>query len=295
MLLGPTPLEEVGIEEIEPSVCEDTFENKRILRANSFFWETVKNEDNSPTGLIRCFSKEQLTERRDSTWVKRKPIMVDPDDRYSEYVGPDEYPVDFDMPFWIRMRKQEWVDVQLGRLNATPGRTNFPVRCEVVRHDGTRCWNWAPRPDRSKRCKQHVAWADTSEQYNQHIARIKIAEAAPAMADNLLELAVSAAGEAVRLKATTDALAIAGIRGGTELDMTVRADDETDPAQKIRERLAKLTAAQVAREAEEAETKKELEASSGSSSDGDIVEGVIVEETEAGKIRAINPDHPKDH
>jgi hypothetical protein len=265
--LSASALESLGIEESEPDVCEDTHENRRLLRANGFMWDTVDGDDGLPTGLIRAFHKDSLTARRDSVWDSRKPIMVDPSDRYSEYVGPEEYPLDFDMPFWLKMRKQTWVDIQLGRKKATPSIAHFPVRCEQIRLDGTRCWNWAPRPDQVKRCKSHRGWKQDADLAKAQIARMRILQAAPAAADGLIELSETAAGEAVRLKAQTEILDRAGVRAGSEIDVTVR-DETTDHAAIVRERLEKLAKAAVSRELE---AKAAAEAESG-----DIVEAEVV-------------------
>lgn len=271
-------LESLGIDEVEPNVCEDSYENRKRLRANGFYWEAVKDEDRSLTGLIECFHGDALAERRDSTWERRKPIMVDPDDRYSEYVGPDEYPMDFpDMPWWLKIRKQRWVDIQLGRAKHTPAAGNFPVRCEVIRHDGTRCWNWAPRPDQHLRCKQHRTWVMEQDADNATLARLRVMQAAPAAADNLIELAFNADSDAVRLKATTDVLAISGVRGGTELDVKVQDESGEDPAKTIQDRIDRLVKAAVLREQEA----KELAAAEAAEAE-QIVDAEVVSDVTDG-------------
>lgn len=231
-------LHDLGIEEVEPMVCEDTFDNRARLRGAKLFWEQLSAEDGMPSGLIRAFNPEELKTRRDSVWENRKAIMQDPTNMWSEYVSPDDYPLDYDMPWWLQQRLRGWID-QAVKGVAPEDRRQFPVRCEVIRTDGTRCWNWAPNPKEIKRCKQHRGWVQEKDLRQAQVARLKMLQAAPAMADGLEELAMSASGEAIRLKAMTEILDRAGVRGGVELDITAEVT-QVDPSIQVRERLSRL-------------------------------------------------------
>lgn len=236
--IGDDGLHALGIEEVEPWICEDNFENRRILRKAKLMWDQVTTDEGDQTGLIRAFSDEALTARRDSVWESRKPIMVNPGDRFSEYVSAEDYPPDASIPWWVTLRKRRWME-QLAEGVAPADRAQFPVRCEIIRFDGTRCWNWAPNPKKARRCKQHLPWAAETEQRNAQIARLKLAQAAPAAADGLEELALYATSEPVKLKAITEILDRVGVRGGVEIDHHVEVEI-SDPAAKVREKLRLL-------------------------------------------------------
>jgi len=72
-------------------------------------------------------------------------------------------------------------------------------------------------------------------------ARRKLVQAAPYAVDMLEELMESAVSEPVKLKASTEILDRAGVRGGMELDVGVDVTDARSPAQIIGERLARLS------------------------------------------------------
>jgi hypothetical protein len=240
-------LSDLGIEEVEPMVCDDSFANRRVLRTAKLMWVQLSDEQGIPNGLIRAIDPATLTEIRDSVWERKKPLMQDPDNMYSEYLPPGEMPLDGDIPWWLQTRLRAWVGEGMKGV-PEEDRREFPVRCEVIRLDGTRCWSWAGNPKKSKRCKSHAGWEGESEIRNAHLAKIKFLQASPAMADNLEALALTAAGEAVRLKATTEILDRAGIRGGTEIDMHVETE-EIDSSAEVKGRLEKLAARIAAAEA----------------------------------------------
>lgn len=233
-----TELFAIGVDEVEPWICEDTYENRALLRTNKFMWTQVDGDDGLPTGLLRVFSPEALTARRDTVWETRRPIMAKPDDRFSEYVHPDEYPEDYPLAWWLQQRLRGW-HAQAAEGVPESERRPFPVRCETRRNDGTRCWNWAPTPRKSTYCKQHLPWQAEQELKNTQIARLKLLQAAPLAADVLEDLAMNATGEAVRLKASTEILDRVGVRGGVEIDHHVEVE-QVDPAAAIREKLQRL-------------------------------------------------------
>lgn len=269
-------------------VCEDSHENRSMLRASKWKWETVRGEDNELTGLIRAIDPSTITAMRDAEWERRKCIMVDPSNRYSEYVGPADYPQDADLPWWLKARLQNWVDWKLGRVEKLPpSQATFPVRCETVRQDGTRCWQWAPRPDQVKRCRSHRTWVMRNDLEAAALARVRLLQAGPMFADTIIDLAENAAGEAVRLTAAREGLDRIGVRGGTEIDITARDDTGApDPAAIVRERLERLaksasSAVHVPTPTPESPEPPALE-SAESETETDIIEGEIVEQPESG-------------
>jgi hypothetical protein len=73
------------------------------------------------------------------------------------------------------------------------------------------------------------------------IARLKISQASTYAVDVLEELMETAVSEPVKLKAATEILDRAGVRGGVELNIDVKNTDRS-PADILAERLARLEA-----------------------------------------------------
>jgi hypothetical protein len=248
-------LERYGFEEVEPWVVVDSAENKRRLRSLEGEWqyERVKDEDGLPTNLIRVLSPAHLAARRESVYEKRKPILQDPDNEWSDYVHPDDYPLDADVPYFIQERLAKW------RRAAREGvpeeeRQPFPARCETIRHDETRCWNWASNPLKLPRCKAHAGWAAEERTKLQQYAKQRLIEATPEAVDRLEFLVEHAETHAVQLKAATEILDRAGIRAGIEIDQRVEVE-LVDPSKEVQERLARLAEAHVRKAQIEAEAR----------------------------------------
>lgn len=211
-------------------------------------WTALFEEDGTPNGLMRVWTPEETASRRTSVWEDRKPIMVDPENIYSEYVSPLDYPSDFPAPWWIKNATRQYIgDVNRGVAEAK--RTWLPIRCKVVRHDNTRCWNWVSRKNET-RCKQHLGWVADEHAQKARVAKARVMEASILAAETLEDLAYSASGEAVRLKASTEILDRAGVRGGTELEVTGEVE-VTDPSGEVKERLDRLAKRMAAAEAKE--------------------------------------------
>lgn len=71
-------------------------------------------------------------------------------------------------------------------------------------------------------------------------ARMRLIDSTEMAMETIDDLMINATSEAVRLKAATEVLDRAGVRGGTEVDVTVR--EGQDPADLLRKRLEQLRA-----------------------------------------------------
>lgn len=235
-------LEAFGLEEIEPGVVADTIENRQRLKLNAegYDWERLRNEDGELNGLLRVITPEERTQERLAPHKLRKPILVDPEDPWSDYVHPDDYPLDVWMPWWVEMRLRAWREQAREGVPEEERRT-FPRRCTQLRTDNTRCWQWASNPDKVSVCKSHTHQTRESITQMPVYARERLLEASVNAVDNLIYLSDHAEGEAVRLKANTEILDRSGVRAGVDIDISAHIE-EVDPAKKLRDRLTHLTA-----------------------------------------------------
>jgi hypothetical protein len=248
-------LESLGFEEIEPGCVEDSYANRKRVRLLDGDWqyEQVVDEDGVPNGLIRVYSPESVTARRESVYDRRKPILSDPEDMWSDYVGPDEYPLDAEVPFFIKERLARW------KRQAREGipeseRDPFPIRCTTIRHDETRCWNWAANPQKVDRCKSHLGWVEQAQLKAAAYAKQRVVESTPLAVDRLAFLMENGETHAVQLKASTEILDRGGVRAGVEIDQRVEVE-LVDPSKEVQERLARLAEAHVRKAQIEAEAR----------------------------------------
>lgn len=136
------------------------------------------------------------------------------------------------------------ITVPAGWKKATLGAPIPVVRCTYIfpdTHDrpGEQCARWSLRG--TVKCIKHGGQIPGVRQHSEAMveaARLRLIGATDEAVDWLLELAESSTSDAVRLKATTEVLDRAGVRGGVEVDVTV--GEKVDPAQALRDRLAVL-------------------------------------------------------
>lgn len=257
-------LEALGFDEVEPGIVLDTPENRRrIYRLEPPGWqyERVMDEDGMPSGYIRPLHPARLSERRGKPYEIYRDLLVDSEDPWSDYVGPDDFPMDAEAPHFILDRLRRW------RLQDQEGipqdeRKPFPVRCEHVRADGTRCWLWAPKPQDVRVCGHHLKQAGRDQTRHALTAKIKLLEMTTDAVDNLEYLAYNAESEPVKLKATTEILDRAGVRAGVEIEISGEVEVR-DPGAEVRARLEKI-----------ASRRLELEAAH----EAEVVEGEVVED-----------------
>lgn len=149
------------------------------------------------------------------------------------------------------------------------------MRCTQIKKDGIRCGRWSLRG--YHKCVKHAGPGAKMENGNVNVYREAIIESAklrlldevdPAL-DGLVALAQPGTAEQIRLKAYTEILDRAGIRGGFEIDVsgevTVSASDE------IRKRLSTL------KEGAD-EVAKMKAAAQANADDADIIDGEVIED-----------------
>jgi hypothetical protein len=117
----------------------------------------------------------------------------------------------------------------------------MPVRCRAIKDDGIRCMLWSSgRPKDDGYCRVHLGSIQRKPGEDIERARSKLVQAAPYAVDVLEDLMENAASEPIRLKASTEILDRAGVRGGVEFDANVHITDGRSPAQIVAERLTRL-------------------------------------------------------
>jgi hypothetical protein len=277
-------LSDLGIEEVERGICQDTYENRAVLRRNKMGWDPVYATNGVPTGLIQARSGEMDKARRILSLAEKKPILVDPELMNSDYLtGYDllaESAADYLVPPWVLGATRNYIKEQNdGGLPAGSKKKPavLPTRCRAVKDDGIRCMMWASgRPKDDGYCRVHLGSIQRKPGEDIERARAKLTQAAPYAVDVLEELMENAQSEPVRLKATTEILDRAGVRGGVEIDASINVHDSRPPAQIVAERLARLAggAAEIAAKLNEAGVQLP------SNDDSDIQDAEIVEDTD---------------
>jgi hypothetical protein len=235
-----------GIIEVERGVCEDTFENRKLLRNGKMGWDTVYSSNGVPTGLIQARSMEMAKERRMLSLTEKKPIMVDSESINSDYLtGLDllaESATDYLVPPWVIGATRMWVKEQDEPVASSKRQpTALPTRCRTIKDDGIRCMLWSSgRPKDDGLCRVHLRSVKKRPGEDIERARQKLTQAAPYAVDMLEDMMENAISEPVKLKAATEILDRAGVRGGIEFDASVKVTDDRPAAVIIQERLARL-------------------------------------------------------
>lgn len=246
----------LGLNEIERGVVEDTYENRQVLRQAHMRWDSVYSSTGAPTGLISARTEEQVRDRRVISLQEKKPLLVDPTDLNSDYVTGLDLIIDDTAlkitPPWVVSATRKYLEEQKRGGPSSPKRQPLaqPQRCRTVKSDGLRCMLWSSgRIKDDGLCRMHLK---TQRKPGEDVerARKKLIQAAPYAVDILEDLMENAVSEPVKLKASTEILDRAGVRGGVELDVGVDVTDSRSPAQIIGERLARLAdgAARTARD-----------------------------------------------
>ena len=259
-------LSEIGIEELDRGVCEDTFANRSLLRKSKLIWETVYTNDGEQSGLLKVRSADSTRERRIQSLSEKRPLLTVQTDNNSDYItGLDllaEEATDYLVPPWVMGATRKYLKEQENGGPSSEKRQPVPLphRCRQIKHDGIRCMLWASgRPQDDGLCRIHLRSLKSKTSDDIERAREKLTQAAPFAVDKLEELMEFAESEPVALKAATEILDRAGVRGGVEIDSTVNVDVRP-AAEIIAERLDRIAAGALATAARLAEDNKVIDA-----------------------------------
>ena len=134
-----------------------------------------------------------------------------------------------------------------------PHRPLHSTRCVAInKSNGLRCRQWAVIG--FERCAKHSGYGRLAnlESYRERVierARLDLIRGAPYAVEALVSLARDTEiNPAVRLKASSEVLDRVGVKGGSDLDVTIRTEADMSPAEVIRARLERLAAASSAPE-----------------------------------------------
>lgn len=238
-------LSDLGLIEHERGVCEDTYENRAALRRAHLNWDPVYDQMGAPTGLIVARSEEAMKERRVMSLAEKRPLLLDPTSNNSDYLtGLDLMLEDAAVkvtPPWVIGATKAWLEEQRNGGPKSPRRApaSLPHRCRIVKTDGIRCMLWSSgRVKDDGLCRVHLRTvrrpgADIER------ARAKLVQSAPYAVDVLEDIMENGQSEPARLKAATEILDRAGVRGGVELDVGVDVQVRS-AADIVQERLQRL-------------------------------------------------------
>ena len=270
-----------GIEEVDKGVCEDTSDNRRIIRDMKARYIPVFTRDGKPTDLIQVITSEMRTA---ALTAKKSALLVDDRNPDSDYITGImlivEPTADHIVPAWVLSATRHWNEVKKKRDDTgtlyRPALIGPPSRCKAKTIDGHRCQKWTNGTvDYGDFCRVHLTNRPNGEEKTAgHLARARnrLQSASEGAVDALEQLMHSAEGESVRLGAARDILDRAGIRGGIEIDAQVV--NVIPAADEVRKRLLRLK--------EGAEAKAELEAKiyaeSTDDETGETVYAEVVEE-----------------
>lgn len=238
-------LSELGIIEHDKGVCEDTYDNRGILRRANLQWDYVYDQTGRPTGLIAARSAEATRERRLISISEKRPLLQDPTKNNSDFLTGADLLVDEAAckitPPWVIGATRNYIKEQEngGPKSERRAPAALPHRCRFVKSDGLRCLLWSSgRLKDDGLCRVHLR-SIRSPGADIERARQKVVQAAPYAVDVLEDLMENATSEPARLKAATEILDRAGVRGGVELDVAVDTSKRT-PADIVAERLQRL-------------------------------------------------------
>lgn len=236
-----------GIDEVDRGVCDDTYENRSVLRVNRLSWNTIYNESGVPTGHIQVISPEMLAFKNQITAEDRRAILTDPRNLNSDYITEEDLLIeemaDHLVPLWVIHATKTWNRIREARVS-DPGKSPLisgpPSRCRAIKSDGNRCLLWySGRGNDDGLCRTHLGTKRPQITGAAVRARERVHQAAPKAVEVLEQLMESAESEPVKLKAATEILDRAGVRGGIEIDAKLEVDIRP-AAELIQERLRRL-------------------------------------------------------
>lgn len=234
-----------GIEETDRGICEDTFENRSVLRRAKLNWMPVYAINGVPTGLIQALSPEMQSQQRLMAIEEKALILEDSSNKNSDYLsGFDllaESAADAIVPPWVLGATKAWAKEQnAGGPTGNRKAAALPTRCKAIKDDGIRCQLWSGgRTNDDGLCRVHLGSLKNKPTDSVERARLRLTQATPAAVDTLEQLMENAESEPVKLKAATEILDRAGIRAGFDINTEVTLDVRP-AASIIAERLQRL-------------------------------------------------------
>ena len=240
-------LTELGIIEVERGVCIDSYENRAIMRRAAIRWDTVWDTYGKPTEFLMGRSEEALAERRVMNINEKRALLSDSKDNNSDYITGVALMIEEKAsrlaPPWVLGATKRWISERAGESSGRKNPSPLPHRCVFVKTDGLRCMFWSNGlVTDGGLCRTHLSKTKHHTSQAVEKARQKIMQSAPYAVDVLEEMMIFAVSEPTRLKAATEILDRAGVRGGVEIDitgdLTVRSSADI-----VSERLDKLAAA----------------------------------------------------
>jgi hypothetical protein len=268
----PVPLDELGLDEIESGIYENTFDNRRALMSAGWLWRVydgplpdryLEDDGSEPDPRPMLIEPYSPMERAAAMWEKRQQLLANPEDLNSDYVFGEELMLMVSaagrsrlrvegVPGWVAAMTRARIkllteenrinDLYEDRGDGTGAGVYVPVRCRFIKSDGSRCWQWSSHLVNSPpMCKSHVRYKRDPGEAQRVVreAKERLAQAAGGAVETLEQLMLTSESEPVRLKASTEILDRAGVRGGIEVDQTVTVE-HIDPAAQVRERLERL-------------------------------------------------------
>lgn len=219
----------LGIEESDKGICEDTYENRNALRSNKYTWIPVFDSNGEMTPFIQAISPEMMQAKSLVSLEDKKSLLQDPRNNNSDYLSGFDLIIDdvakTMVPAWVVAATRKWLDIEEQRIEKNklvrPSLKGPPQRCRFTKIDGNRCQYWTGGlVSDDGLCRNHLG-RGLNETNSLERARARVRANALAATEQLEKLMDGATSEQVRLKAATEMLDRAGIRGGVEVDNNV--------------------------------------------------------------------------
>lgn len=230
-------LNDWGIDSVDLGICEDSYENRRILRENKARWIAVFTSKGEPTNLIQVVTPEM---QQAKLAANKSILLTNPKDLDSDYktgfnliVMPQS---DNLVPAWVLAASRLWEDIEEERQRRGPTGKPYrpaiygpPTRCLAKNISGHRCQNWANgRVDANGLCRVHISNhhhdLETPGIHTLAKARARMLSASVGAVDELEALMTSATSEPVRLGAAKEILDRSGLRGGFDISGEIKVE-----------------------------------------------------------------------
>lgn len=271
----------LDIIEHDKGTCEDTFENRKKLRSHKYSWIPVFDSNGQTTEYIQAISPEMQQAKSLVSMEDKKSLLQDPDDRNSDYITGFDLIIDDSArsfaPAWVFAATRRWMALEQEREDKNklvrPSIAGPPARCTYIKVDGIRCQYWsAGLVSDAGLCRNHITHTGL-ENNSIERARNRIRAGAHAAVERLEVLMDGATSEQVQLKAATELLDRAGVRGGVEIDTNVNIEVRS-ASDIIAERIKKLQDGAVAK----AELMEAVATPPAEQNTGEVVDAEVVED-----------------